>query len=82
MKETKAERMGETILVKNPTCLHCGNDSEIRVDWLKYQMWQGGGLIDRIFPEMSAGQREMMISGTHPFCWKEMFDESEEDDVR
>ena len=45
-------------------------------------MWQGGGLIDRIFSEMSAGQREMMISGTHPFCWKEMFDESEEDDVR
>ena len=77
-KQTKAERIGEMVVIDNPICMHCGHGSQTRVDWLKYQMWQGGGLIDRVFPEMSAGHREMMISGTHPYCWKLMMGEDDE----
>lgn len=77
-KQTKAERIGDDILIDNPICLHCGTGSQSRVNWLKYLQWQGGALIDRVFPNMSAGHREMMISGTHPFCWNQMMGEDDE----
>jgi hypothetical protein len=64
--------------IENPTCTVCGLGSKTTVDWLQYLVWQGGGLIQTAFPNMSAGQREMMISGTHPFCWKEMMGEDDE----
>ena len=78
MKETKAERIGEVKVVDNPICMHCGNGSQIRVDWLAYTLWQAGGLIQQAFPNLNAAQREMMISGTHPYCWKEMMGEDDE----
>ena len=77
-KEMKAVRSGDMIIVENPVCVVCGNGSQVRVDWMKYQMWQGGGLIDRVFPNMSAGQRETMISGTHPYCWTQLMGEDNE----
>ena len=77
-KQTKAERIGNEIVVDNPTCLHCGNGSQTRVDWLAYALWQGGDLIQHAFPNLNAAQREMMISGTHPYCWKEMMGEDDE----
>jgi hypothetical protein len=30
-------------------------------------------LIQDVFPELNADEREFMISGTHPACWDEMF---------
>ena len=77
-KQTKAERVGSEIVVDNPTCMHCGNGSQTRVDWLAYALWQGGDLIQHAFPHLNASQREMMISGTHPYCWKEMMGEDDE----
>ena len=79
-KATKAERIGSEIVVDNPTCLHCGNGSQTRVDWLAYALWQGGELIQNAFPQLNASQREMMMSGTHPYCWKEMFEKGEDDE--
>lgn len=35
--------------------------------------------IQFIFPELSAEIREQMISGTHPNCWDEMIESSEDD---
>tara|TARA_Y100001947_G_C10293633_1_gene283984 strand:+ start:51 stop:320 length:270 start_codon:yes stop_codon:yes gene_type:complete len=75
-----AVREGNWVLVTNPTCMHCGNGSSSRVDFIKYWLWQGGGLIDQIFPMMSIAERETMISGTHAYCWKEMFGDEEEAD--
>ena len=77
-KATKAERIGSEIVVDNPTCLHCGNGSQTRVDWLAYALWQGGDLIQHAFPHLNASQREMMMSGTHPYCWIEMMGADDE----
>ena len=77
-KQTKAERIGSEIVVDNPTCLHCGNGSQTRVDWLAYALWQGGELIQNAFPQLNASQREMMMSGTHPYCWIEMMGADDE----
>ena len=79
-RQTKAERVGSEMVVDNPTCMHCGNGSQTRVDWLAYALWQGGDLIQHAFPHLNASQREMMMSGTHPYCWKEMFEKGEDDE--
>ena len=75
---SKIKREGDMVVIDNPVCMVCGNGSQTRVDWLKYTVWQAGGLIDRVFPNMSAGHREMMISGTHPFCWTQLMGEDDE----
>ena len=75
---TKAEKEGWEKVINNPICRHCGNGSQVRVDVLNYQLWQSGMLIQQAFPNLNAGQREMMISGTHPYCWKEMMGEDDE----
>ena len=75
-----AVREGDTVVVTNPVCMMCGNGSSSRVDWLKYYLWVGGGLIDQIFKEMNAGERELMITGTHPYCWSQMMNGEDEDE--
>tara|TARA_B100000809_G_C14924066_1_gene454452 strand:- start:516 stop:731 length:216 start_codon:yes stop_codon:yes gene_type:complete len=35
--------------------------------------WRGGKLIQNALPELNADQRELLISGTCPTCWNEMF---------
>lgn len=40
--------------------------------------WQaGGGYIQDLMPTLTAGERELLISGTCDSCWKEMFGEDE-----
>lgn len=63
-------------------CLVCGLGSIIEVDpdkWIKYV----DGLkthksaathgVQVLFPELSPGEREVIISGTHPECWDKLF---------
>ena len=40
--------------------------------------WQAGELIQNALPELSADQREMMISGTCGDCWDKMYPEDSE----
>jgi hypothetical protein len=35
--------------------------------------WQGGENIQQVFPDMSAEDRELLISGIHPVCWDQLF---------
>ena len=39
--------------------------------------YRDGTPVQLAFPAMSADQREMLISGTHPACWTAMFAEDE-----
>lgn len=59
-------------------CIQCGKISVITLDKEKFMRWQNGELIQRVFPEMSAEDREVLISGTHPKCWKQLW-EGEDD---
>ena len=58
-------------------CFHCTEVSEIELDDAKAQLWYNGALIQDVWPEKSADERELMINGTHPHCWTEMFGEDE-----
>jgi hypothetical protein len=44
-----------------------------------YESWQNGAFVQDAFPSMPREWREMLISGTCPSCWNEMFRDEESD---
>lgn len=64
----------ETIEVTTPRCFQCGETSKVTVVKEQFERWIAGELIQRAMPEMPVDTRELLISGTHPKCWDEMFD--------
>ncbi len=59
-------------------CKCCGKNQDLDVDPISYTKWQKGMLIQNAFPDMSADDRELLISGTCTICWEEMFPEEDE----
>jgi hypothetical protein len=53
-------------------CQVCGLRSSFTLDADRVDRWMKGGLIQNVFPEMSAAERETMISGTHDRCWEKL----------
>lgn len=72
--------MSSTIVVRTKTCCVCNKYELWNLDRDAVAKWQEGEHIQHAFPDMSAEDREVLISGTHPDCWKELFPEEEEDD--
>jgi hypothetical protein len=61
------------IAVKTKTCSVCGEYEVWSLDRELVDRWQGGENIQRVFPDMSAGEREILITGIHPDCWDKLF---------
>jgi hypothetical protein len=64
--------------VKNVTvdCKHCEKTFEIECIAKDYRNWKKGSeLAQDAFPYLSAGERELLISGTCDECWNKMFGE-------
>ena len=62
-------------------CWNCLQPHVIEVSSEGYAEWQGGELIQEALPELSAGERELLMSGTWDPCWDELFgDFAEEED--
>ena len=40
---------------------------------MKWDMWAGGDLIQRVFPELTTAQREGLQTGTCSKCWAKIF---------
>jgi len=67
-----------TIAVELPQCEWCNKAPEtMELDAEKVQRWQRGELLQNVFPELPAEEREMLISGTHPKCWDNMWKDME-----
>ena len=63
------------------TCRHCGITYQILANRDDIDSWMNGnGYIQDILGYLSAGERELLISGTCDNCWKNMFGSDEEDD--
>ena len=43
-----------------------------------FHNWQGRALIQNALPELTADERELLISGTCPSCWDRMFGDYDE----
>ena len=67
----------DTILVKTRTCGVCGKYEVWSLDRQAVESWQAGENIQSAFPDMNAGDREVLISGTHPACWDQLFPEED-----
>lgn len=61
--------MDNVTLVKCKPCPFCGIAAEMLVDSEALAKYASGAFVQTAFPEMSAENREMLISGTHPSCW-------------
>lgn len=72
--------MSNTMLVKTKPCMVCGDYEVWSLDRAAVMSWQEGELIQNCFPDMSMADREILISGTHPACWNQLFPKEEEDD--
>jgi hypothetical protein len=71
--------MSDTIVVKTKTCTVCGEYEVWSLDRKAVENWQGGEYIQNAFPDMSAEDRELLISGTHPACWSKLFGEDSDE---
>lgn len=69
--------MSSTIVVRTQTCSVCGEYEMWSLDRAAVTRWREGENIQKVFPDMSAGDREVLISGTHPACWDQLFGEEE-----
>lgn len=68
----------EMVIVETQPCIMCGRRSELQVPKAGFLKWQGGAFIQHAFPELTADEREMLITGTHPDCFDELAPEDDE----
>ena len=61
-----------------PSCMACGESTVVMMHPADLNRWLNGELIQHVFPNLSAADREIIKTGTHPICWQEMFDMMEQ----
>lgn len=69
------------IEVETPGCSGCGQSAWFSMTEEQYRFWKQGVHIQVIFPDWSPEDREMLISGTCPDCWEEMWAEVDDEDT-
>ena len=63
------------------TCSWCCGFSAISMTYRQHEAYvKRDSYIQDIFPHISHSLREVLITGTHPECWIEMFAELDEDE--
>ena len=66
--------------VSTPPCLGCGTHATFTMTKEQFDQYQAGEHVQRIFPDWSEDDREMLISGTCPTCWEDIFPEEDEEE--
>lgn len=61
-------------------CPFCGQGHSVWVNELDYLDWEDGELAQNAFPYLSAGEREILITGICPSCWDGMFSSGEDEE--
>lgn len=60
-------------------CPVCGVSDDIKIPQQGFEDYFGKGMhIQKALPDLTADQREKIITGTCDSCWKEMFKDIEE----
>ena len=54
-------------------CPSCGDTEDLDLPASQYENWRRGALIQNCFPELSADDRERLVSGMCPECWDKLF---------
>lgn len=69
--------MSQTAIIVCRPCAVCGRQAVVDMPLAAAKAWQAGVHIQRAWPEADAGTRELLISGTHPACWDELWKDTE-----
>ena len=60
-------------------CPMCSAETKIEVSVAGHKKWVDGAYIQDALPELSANEREALITGICSSCWTDMFGEEEND---
>lgn len=74
--------MSEEAMVELTTeCVCCRAKKTYTLPAARVKAWNEGMLIQDAFPELSADDREFLISGVCPECWNKIFNEEDNDGI-
>lgn len=59
--------------VTTQPCTLCKKSSKVLMSESEFARLKQGEHIQKIFPQRSNDERELLITGTHPECWDKMF---------
>lgn len=59
-------------------CILCHKEYEMPVFKKDNNKYKEGELIQKCFPYLNEGYRELLISGTCPICWTKIFPSEDE----
>lgn len=62
-------------------CPFCGKMNKVAVNDEDFRSWQGGMLVQKAFPYLSADEREILVSGICGNCFPSDPEEDEEEDA-
>src|SRR6201981_693967 len=70
-----------TSTVTTRSCMVCQKQGELTVKTAELEAWGDGTgpFIQDAMPSLSAGERELLMTGTHDACWDEMFADEEDE---
>lgn len=66
------------ITIVRKHCVVCDQVNEVAVRTSQYAAWVAGALVQDVFPAFTPAEREEVMTGTHPECWDELFDDEED----
>tara|TARA_R110002020_G_scaffold7496_1_gene31500 strand:- start:19046 stop:19294 length:249 start_codon:yes stop_codon:yes gene_type:complete len=71
----------DTYTVETEPCIMCDEISNVEITSQGLFYYNQGKLIQECFPELSIGDRELLITGTHDECFNELYaEEGQQDD--
>jgi len=65
----------ELVRVVTPVCMVCKKATAVYLPADLVEKYRKGACVQEAFPALSPDQRELLISGTHPECWNNLFGE-------
>ncbi len=72
--------MTEPIVEVGRACPFCGKPTKVLMPLEAYRAWQAGAYVQVAWPQGTADEREVLISGTCAKCWDEMIPDEDEDE--
>jgi len=78
---TREKGSGMTKTIVAVDCVQCKETQHITVGTADLMIWEYGELIQNAMPYLTAGQREILISGVCETCFDNMFAGEEEDPI-
>lgn len=74
------QKVYEDVKIYLNTCIHCSKKNAFSMLASDYYRWKvTRHYVQDVFPTLTSQDREILISGTHPDCWREIFPDPDED---